>query len=82
MAYKNDVTPQKGDAVLGALNGAPARGTVLSYDDKKDTILIQRRGAAESVARPGGKNVDKVKGGLEQHAAPASDFELVYRKGA
>lgn len=81
MAYKSDEKPQKGDAVLGTYQGAPARGKVVAYDEKKDLLRLERRGPAQDFKMPGGKRVEKVQGDLEHFDAPAADFELIYRKG-
>lgn len=75
MAYKNDVQPQKGDAVLGVIDGEPARGTVLSVNDSKGTIIVQRYGPAIEH-----KSKQKIQGKLIESEVPSQDFELIYRK--
>jgi len=68
---------QKGDDVLGVIDGLPARGKVASVNEKKGTIRITRRGPA---AMHNSKQM--IKGQFEQHDVPAGNFELIYRKGA
>lgn len=78
MAYKNDVLPQKGDSVMGKINGLPVRGRVLEVTDSGNGLVFQRRGAAVT-HKPSGQ---KLQGPLLRHEVPAGDFELVYRKEA
>lgn len=78
MAYKDGSKPQKGDAVLGVIAGQPARGKVMSYSEKDDTIMIQRRGNSIFHAKSG----QMIQGPLEQIEAEAADFELLIRPAA
>ena len=78
MAYKDGTKPQKGDAVLGSIGGAPARGKVLHYNEKTDELTIHRHGDAVLHAKSG----QMIQGALEQVPAAAADFELIYRHPA
>ena len=75
MAYKDGTKPQKGDAVLGTIGDAPARGKVLSWNEKTDVLMIHRRGASIFHEKSG----QTIQGAMEQSEAKAADFELLYR---
>lgn len=69
MTYKSGEVPKVGDAVMGELEGAPARAHVLGVR-AGGKVLLQRRAPYEGSRAP-------LK--HEHHEAASEDFMLVYR---
>ncbi len=82
MTYKNAGLPEKGDSVMGVLDGKPVRGTVLSVGENGHKFILQSRGFYEPVEK---KRRLLKHGGVAhfvQNEVASEDFELVYRHEA
>lgn len=80
MSEPNAYVPQKGDSVMGEVEGRPVRGVVLSVKDAAIFVLQARGpyGATEKLRQAAGHLGPH----LVQHEVAAADFELVYRPDA
>lgn len=70
MTYKSGETPQVGDSVMGAVEGAVVRGLVARVGNEPNFLLQRRADYAGPAQAPQ----------FQFAEVPAADFTLVYRK--
>lgn len=80
MSYKNDGAAQKGDSVMGPVEGAIVRAKVISCDEESGSMVVQFRGPYEpNTARRNALPMHLRGPHFIQKKVDSHEFELVYR---